>query len=223
MAARLWLPDDWRKTKAWQPGWDYILEKLAENKNISEYENENYVFFKWITLNFLIFYEEDEIFTHINEVFTTPIKILTEITKEITQRTNLEIIEFLELFKYYSPMRYTLRVYFEQKIEKELELKAQPKDLKRNLLSSPHSSKTPKKFSKILAKFARSSDSLEFFNRINNIIKQSIEQYDFSQCQKELEIYEIYCSTGPILIVDSNLGNTPVAVNMKDLIARKVF
>ena len=175
------------------------------NYYIDENKKDRESYFELLTLNFLNYYDIKEIHTIINNYIKDPLDIISEILTKIQQETSLELLGFLELFNLFSPLKQNFREFIEQKITEELNFRESDSFLNN------------------FSDYLKIINSGDVFKKISTIFRKYVSIHDFSNSSEELEIYEIYCSIGSILVVKANLGDNPIIVSLESLIGREIY
>ncbi len=178
---------------------EYKVKLISTYSNINNSLN-NYALGQWILINFLRYYRNFEIKRFIYNFFEKPLSFLKVLLKGILKEIDIEILQFIELYKYFTPLSFDLRHAFEDNFKEMLDIKE-------------------------IAEFSRNAiehkAGLTFFDITKTF--GNISFINFKALAKELEIYEILCALGPILIVNSNISDKPMLLSMYDLIGRKVY
>ncbi len=120
--------------------------------------------------------------------------------ERVLKETHLEILEIVPLYKFFTPFEFGLRAFYE-KILKNFASVGEMSDL-----------------------FIKNVPNIDGFN-LNALTHafNGLQPINFRRLSKELEVYEVLCSLGPILLVKSNASNQPMLLNINDLIGRKLI
>ncbi|MBN1216339.1 MAG: hypothetical protein JXA99_12970 [Candidatus Lokiarchaeota archaeon] len=161
-------------------------------------------FYKLLTINYLNYYNIEEINVIINNYIKEYLDVFIEIVYKIQKETNLEILDFLDLFRIYSPLKYKFREFIENKISEELKFQNTEPFLNN--------------FNIILKK----ENLMEVFDKINNLLKKYILVKKNLDSMEEFIIHEIYCSMGSILVVKTNLNDNPIIITAESLIGKLI-
>lgn len=162
--------------------------------------SDNHSIIQWILINFFRYYKNFEIKLFIANFFERPLSFLKILLKQILKKFDIEILQFIELYKYFTPLTSDLRQNFEDNVKKLLNID---------------------KISKFSRYLIENEANIKFVDLVE-IFKQ-IPFVNFKALNKELEIYEILCALGSKLIVKSNISDNPMLLTISDLIGRKIY
>ncbi|MHA1273976.1 MAG: hypothetical protein ACTSQS_11150 [Promethearchaeota archaeon] len=155
---------------------------------------------QWLFVNFFRYYKNFCVKLYLNKFFKRPLFFLKFLVERIIGEIDIDIIEFLELFRCFTPFSFELRENYERDL---LDL------LKIDDISL---------FSGGLVDSLESvsyRDILGVFSKIG-LIK-------FNELKDGVELREILCALGSFLIVRCDLSDEPLLLNLNDLIGRKVY
>jgi hypothetical protein len=176
-------------------------------KLISQYSDlknwqDKHAIFQWILISFLKYYKNYQIQQFIGKYFDRPLYFLRNLIERLIEKNDLELLQFIKLYKYFTPLSLELRQYYEQVFKKLLDVS----DIR--------------DFS---TKRIERSNNLTL-SEILKTIAESTPFVDFDELgTKEIELREVLCSFGSLLIVDSNISKVPMLLHLSDLVGRTIY
>lgn len=164
--------------------------------------------YQLFTLNFLSYYDNQNIRKIINPLIERAISPLKNLMKEMDVRFDLEILDFLELLHYFTPLERNFR----EELEKILT----------NSLGLSNETDFQEALSNIIS-INNLDESKKYFKKLTEILKNHIKFYDFNEPDIDLEIHEILCAFGSHLVIKSNISRKPLIIDINELIGRRVI
>lgn len=157
---------------------------------------------QWILINFFRYYNDFEKTRFIFDLMKRPLNFLKFLIEHLLTKVHfdIEILQFVDLYKTFIPFNFNLRKYCEKLITNILEL---------NRITE---------FSRAILKNLREP----FISDGANWIRQFF-MINFKNSSKELEIKDVSCALGRFLIVSSNFSEAPALLDINDLIGRKIL
>ncbi|MHA1660737.1 MAG: hypothetical protein ACTSUT_16620 [Promethearchaeota archaeon] len=158
---------------------------------------------QWVLINYLTYYKSYGVRNLFNSIFERPTAILKAILERLMEEIDIEILDFLELYKSFSPFSFELRSFLDASIRQVLNIK----DISELSLY----------LSEYLSKDKKNLGFIDVFQEF-----KGMKYINFEDLKEDLEIYRIMGLLGSILIINSNVSRDPMLLDMKELIGRKV-
>ena len=165
-----------------------------------------------------------------NLLISKPLKILDVVAKQLLKKCKLEILEFVDLFKYFPPLSSEFRRYLNSLLKTRLIPRANPnknnqqKSNNRRGIGTNNQSKmmnSDQKLKKVLQNMSKSNP-----RRLLEIMSKEFKKIHLisnKAFQTPLQIYRVLGSFGPYVVAKTNKSSQPIMLKINDLIGRELI
>jgi hypothetical protein len=192
-----------------------ISSEFGNNEELTRQSFSNIA--EWLMFAFFDYYNTEEAKTLLNILLHKPASLLEHIVVELRKTMDMEILEFINIYKKFPPLSTELREYIESTLNHYL--------LTNNIITAKQSSESIIKAIFDLTKNEGENDRKSGISIIRKLFNHIVSQFQYfhSYQLNNLELYRIHTSLGSLLISQTNLSREHSIIPIRELIGRVIY